>query len=231
MFKSPQNSPLSMQKRPVPPPCPGIQLIWHGDIHNIEPPPPPPPCRRGARKVPAFIRPADRMQPAAENWPLNVTGSLCVVRLLLCLSAACPGLGSLRLGSGPTLASMMALVGQFHPPLHCINVGSVSSQARHRYFSVPAERKMGHVVSWSEVATRSPESDPQASKSVLFCNVQGNGARECAFGDQARGCSHSHGNNNNDIMGGGIETRGERQMCRVLGARGRENEEERKRKG
>lgn len=154
-------------------PCLGIQLIWHGDIHNIEPPPPPPPCRRGARKVPAFIRPADRMQPAAENWPLNVTGSLCVVRLLLCLSAACPGLGSPRLGSGPTLASMMALVGQFHPPLHCINVGSVSSQARHRYFSVPAERKMGHVVSWSEVATRSPESGPSSIKVGVILQCAG----------------------------------------------------------
>lgn len=35
----------------------------------------------------------------------------------------------------------------------------------------------------------------------------------------------------NDIMGDGIETRKQKQMCRVLGARGGEKEEERKRKG
>lgn len=90
-------TPVVVAKRPVSPLANSIDLAWGHSQYR--PPPPPPPCRRGARKVSAFIRRADRMQPAAESWPLiKVTGSLFVVRPLLCLSAACLGLGSLRLG-------------------------------------------------------------------------------------------------------------------------------------
>lgn len=91
---------------------------------------------------------------------------------------------------------------------------------------------MGHVVSWSEAAEESGVRTLTCIKSILFCNVHGNGARVCIWRrHQARGYSHSNGNNHNDIMGDGIETRRQKQMCRVLGARGGEKEEERKRKG
>lgn len=82
----------------------------------------------------------------------------------------------------------MALAGQCPPPLHStINViSSQGLQAKHQYFSVPTERNIGHVVSWSEVAEESGVRTLTCIKVNFILQCAWEWRQSCAFGADIR---------------------------------------------